>query len=468
MMTEQNEQVLQSTAIPETKPEKREIIVSGEAGGLDIRALEDAYRVAQFMAGSGPMVPGYCRGNPGVCFGHVIQALEWRMSPFQVARMSYLVQSRKSGDQTIGYMSQLTHAVIEARAPLKERLRIRYEGEGDDRVCIVSGHFRGQEKPVEHKSPRLKDRRPARGEKRGDDDEDNVRGSPLWYKKPDVQLAYDTVRDWARIYAPDVLMGIYSDDELIEAGYQHVADPRAPALEQVEAEKTLESRLSSEAISRAGFSIDHVNGEVDKLKTGEPAKSGDKEAVADAVHALHASKEEEKIDTKPSSSRSDAMRRAWETRRARKARAEEPTEAEIERSQERIGAVLEEAEQVPVGPEHVRYDLDTEATISDMRLGPEQARYSDVKAKVDQHAEALAKAAPAPAATPAQPAPPTQAAPRHNGAELQQAILAGRRYFGNGYPREYVERRNPNDPQLRAAELAGWDERAKQQQESRQ
>lgn len=44
-----------------------------------------------------------------------------------------------------------------------------------------------------------------------------VRNSPLWEQDPRQQLAYLCVKRWARLHAPDVLLGVYTPDELQEA-----------------------------------------------------------------------------------------------------------------------------------------------------------------------------------------------------------------------------------------------------------
>lgn len=41
-----------------------------------------------------------------------------------------------------------------------------------------------------------------------------IKNSPEWANNPDKQLWFHATRDWARIYVPDVLMGVYSRDEL--------------------------------------------------------------------------------------------------------------------------------------------------------------------------------------------------------------------------------------------------------------
>ena len=43
-----------------------------------------------------------------------------------------------------------------------------------------------------------------------------VRNSPLWEQDPRQQLAYLCTKRWARLHAPDVLLGVYTPDELQE------------------------------------------------------------------------------------------------------------------------------------------------------------------------------------------------------------------------------------------------------------
>ena len=44
-----------------------------------------------------------------------------------------------------------------------------------------------------------------------------MRNSPLWEQDPRQQLAYLCVKRWARLHAPDVLLGLYTPDELEES-----------------------------------------------------------------------------------------------------------------------------------------------------------------------------------------------------------------------------------------------------------
>lgn len=164
------------------------------AGGPQFQNMMEVMEFAKLMAVSDVAVPRHLRGNPGACLAICIQALEWRMWPYAVANKSYVVNDRMS------YESQLVHAVVEQRAPLLGRLRCRYTGEGEQRRCIVWARIRGEEEPLEFQSAEFGKIQP--------------KNSPLWKTKPDLQLFYNASRDWARMYFPDVILGVYAEDEI--------------------------------------------------------------------------------------------------------------------------------------------------------------------------------------------------------------------------------------------------------------
>lgn len=184
----------------------REVAVSGQRRTLAFGNMLDMMQFSKLMATGGQAIPPFLRGNPGACLAITMQANEWEMSPFQVANKAYVTNDR------IGYESQLIHAVIEARSPLKERLRRRYIGSIEDgtRQCIVTGTLRGETEPREYTTPPLAKIIAGRGR----NDRGQVKGSPLWDTDPDLQLWYYGSRSWARAEVPDVLMGIYAVDEL--------------------------------------------------------------------------------------------------------------------------------------------------------------------------------------------------------------------------------------------------------------
>lgn len=193
---------------------------SFQFGGLRVQTMLEVMEMSKMMAVSQQAVPHHLRNNPGMCLAVVLQALEWRMSPFSVANKSYVVNDR------IAWESQLIHAVIEQRGPLTSRLRAEYEGEGEERKCFVYGKLRGESEervwpPRDAEASKqytLKALRPPTGQTGA------RKGSPLWDKKPDLQMFYNVSRDWARVYTPDVLLGVYTEEEIESIGPEYAID----------------------------------------------------------------------------------------------------------------------------------------------------------------------------------------------------------------------------------------------------
>ncbi len=278
------------------------VVVSTEIGGVKFASMVEVMEFAKLMAVSGAAVPPHLRANPGACLGIVVQALEWRMSPFAVANKSYIANDRTA------YESQLIHAIVEARAPLKGRLRHTIEGEGDERRCTVFGTFRGENMPHSYTSETLGKLRDARGR----NERGNVKGSPLWDAQPEVQLFYSASRTWARMFCPDVILGIYAVDELPENDVA-VDMPLSKADEY--AQKLRDTRA---ARANTGFDADRVmrtiiEGEVNpddanKEESDAATKGGDTQPVAQgersdgdggAVHAGDADRRDPAGDGDP-------------------------------------------------------------------------------------------------------------------------------------------------------------------------
>jgi hypothetical protein len=162
------------------------------------------------------------QGNVGACFANCMRAQELGVSPLALAKWTYVVEQFVGGQKVeqVAYESQMFHAVVEARAPITTRLQVAYEGEGDMRRCRVWATFKGEKEP-RHFPPldaapdqfTLGKLRPKRN------DSGRIKGSPLWDTKPDLQLFYNMSRDWARMYCPDVISGMYGRDEMEDAGF---------------------------------------------------------------------------------------------------------------------------------------------------------------------------------------------------------------------------------------------------------
>lgn len=171
--------------------------VSPTVGGIVFNDMGQVMEFSKLMAVAGQAVPKHLRGTPGACLAVSMQALNWRMDPFAVANKSYMVNDR------IAYEAQLIHAVIEQRAPIKGRLKGRYEGEGAGRVCIITAVSSEDGDTVEYRSPQI--------------GSITTKNSPLWKSDPDQQLWYYSARAMCRRHFPDVLLGVYEKEEIQNA-----------------------------------------------------------------------------------------------------------------------------------------------------------------------------------------------------------------------------------------------------------
>ena len=171
---------------------------------LDDSLFNKCHRLAQMMASGACTVPKHLQGNTGDCFAIVGQSLRWGMDPYAVAQKTHLVNG------TLGYEAQLVIAVINNRAPIVDRIKFEYFGDWskvkgkDDKSTdigvICRATFKGDDEPTELSLTMAQ--------------VGHVRNSPLWAADPRQQLAYLAAKRFSRLYCPDVILGVYTPDEL--------------------------------------------------------------------------------------------------------------------------------------------------------------------------------------------------------------------------------------------------------------
>ncbi|SFB68908.1 RecT family protein [Cupriavidus sp. OV038] len=193
---------------------------------LDAATIEAISRVAEIMAAGKATVPRHLQGNRGDCFAVTMQSMQWGMNPFAVAQKTHLVNG------TLGYEAQLVNAIITARAPVTGRINYEWFGEWDR----IAGRFKevpAKNNPDEKRIVRDWSIEEEKGlgvrvwaTFRGESDprelrlllsQAGVRNSPLWGQDPKQQLSYLAVKRWSRLYCPDVILGVYTPDELEDA-----------------------------------------------------------------------------------------------------------------------------------------------------------------------------------------------------------------------------------------------------------
>lgn len=169
---------------------------------FDTAMFEQMMRLAKAMARA-PLVPQHLKGGSleeGIanCFLVVNQALKWKMDPFAVAQATFVLHGK------IGYEGKLVTAAL--NSCLGVRLYYYFTGERGTPSfgIIVRDKPRGEET----------DREVTGTVDAWQTKEKSGAVNQAWLRQPEDMLIYRGSRQWARRYAPEVILGVLTDDEL--------------------------------------------------------------------------------------------------------------------------------------------------------------------------------------------------------------------------------------------------------------
>ena len=180
--------------------------ISASNAVFNVQALGQLTAFADLMAQSTVTVPKHLAGKPADCMAIVMQAMQWGMNPYAVAQKTHLVNG------VLGYEAQLVNAVISSSSAIQGRFHYEYGGDwekiagqkdGRDELGLfirVGAVLRGEAEITWGEPIYLADI--------------TTRNSPLWKTAPKQQIAYLAVKYWARLYCPEVILGVYSPDEV--------------------------------------------------------------------------------------------------------------------------------------------------------------------------------------------------------------------------------------------------------------
>ncbi|OUR99267.1 hypothetical protein A9Q81_11885 [Gammaproteobacteria bacterium 42_54_T18] len=199
-----------------------ELTVTNESMLQNNETLTQYIKVAEYMSTSKAMLPVHFHRNPGDCLALVMQASMWGMNPYLVGQKTHVVSG------TLGYEAQLVNAVITTNAPITSRIKYNWFGDWHK----VIGKFATKTNQTTKKQYKVPDWKPVDEEGlgvsvyatfKGDSEptqldlyltQAQTRNSTLWASDPKQQLAYLAVKRWARLHCPEIMMGVYTEDEL--------------------------------------------------------------------------------------------------------------------------------------------------------------------------------------------------------------------------------------------------------------
>jgi len=163
---------------------------------LDSTTMEMAMRVADLMASGKSTVPVHLQKNPSDCLAVVMQSMQWGMNPFAVAQKTHLVNG------TLGYEAQLVNAVVQQSNSIQGRFHYEYKGDSPSLQCRVGAVIRGETEITWGNW--LSEAKVT------------TKNSPLWKVNPSQQLGYLQVKNWARLFCPGAILGVYTPEELVD------------------------------------------------------------------------------------------------------------------------------------------------------------------------------------------------------------------------------------------------------------
>lgn len=194
---------------------------------FDAQRMHALMQFADMMSQAVVTVPKHLHNKPADCLALTLQAMRWGMDPYVVAGKTHVVNGN------LGYEAQLVVAVLKNSGAVKGRPHYEYRGDGQALECRAGFVPAGEDAIVWTEWLGI--------------GSITTKNSPLWKVNPKQQFGYLQARNWARLYAPDALLGVYTDDELQvmpsppekHMGAAEVVRPALPDYAQADFEKNM-------------------------------------------------------------------------------------------------------------------------------------------------------------------------------------------------------------------------------------
>jgi hypothetical protein len=166
-----------------------------------IQAFEDAQRMAKSLASS-TLVPPQFQGQQG--FANCLVALEianrMRMSPFQVMQNLHIIHGRPS------WSSQFIIGLVNGCGRFSP-LRYETTGSGDSLACYCVATELSSGSDLKGPTVTM-----AMAKKEGW----STKSGSKWLTMPELMIRYRAAAFWGRLYIPELLVGIQTEEEVVD------------------------------------------------------------------------------------------------------------------------------------------------------------------------------------------------------------------------------------------------------------
>ena len=187
-----------------------------------IQAFEDAQRIAKALASS-TLIPPQFQGQQG--FANCLVALEianrMRISPFLAMQHLHVIHGRPS------WSSSFIIAMVNGCGRFSP-LRFEISGAGESLACYARATDLASEQEL--KGPTIT---MLMAKKEGW----STKAGSKWATMPDLMISYRAAAFWGRLYASDLLLGLQTQEEVIDI-QQVTVKAELPSLDDLNAKIT--------------------------------------------------------------------------------------------------------------------------------------------------------------------------------------------------------------------------------------
>jgi hypothetical protein len=193
---------------------------------FDSARFNQAQRVAKLFSES-KLVPDHFRGSAASVFVALHMAMRMNLDPMMVMQKTYIIQGKP------GMEAQLMIALVNARGPFTGPIQWEFSGEGESRQCTAFATHKvtGErcEFPLTWKMVKAEGWAAKTGSK--------------WMTIPDLMFRYRSATYLARLYCPEVLMGLATVDELKDVDAEVIDVTPTPATPQTPQTEKIKEKL---------------------------------------------------------------------------------------------------------------------------------------------------------------------------------------------------------------------------------
>lgn len=187
----------------------------------EFNALMDSDRFGQMqrvgtMFSQSDLVPDVFKGKPANCMVALQMAFRLKIDPLALMQSMFVVHGRP------GLESKMIIALINTRGPFDGPIQWRFEGEGKQRSCTAyATHSRTKERCEQTVTWAMVEAEGWSG-----------KSGSKWKTMPDLMFQYRSAAFLGRLYCPEVILGLSTNDELHDMG-EIVINPPPQARKQV-------------------------------------------------------------------------------------------------------------------------------------------------------------------------------------------------------------------------------------------